>query len=67
MKNIQLPQELRNILERGKVTIRVKNFGVVVKPKENTIKDIIGKVKLKKKVDIENNLKRRFEHDTETY
>ena len=50
MEDIHLPVELRKVLEQGKITIKVKKFGIVVKSKENTIKDIIGKVKLRKKL-----------------
>ncbi|RLC74483.1 MAG: hypothetical protein DRI61_16515 [Chloroflexi bacterium] len=67
MEDIHLPVELKKILEQGEVTIKVKKFGIIVKSKENTIKDIIGKVKLRKKVNVEKELKERLEHDIETY
>jgi len=66
--SIPIPEEFSGIIKPGsKVIMRIERFGMIIKPKIDPIKDLIGSVHLKKPVNVEKQLDERFEYDKEVY
>ncbi len=67
-EGIPIPEEFSGIIKPGsRITMRIERFGMIIQPKIDPVKDLIGSVHLKKSVNVEKHLDERFEYDKEIY
>ena len=65
---IPVPEEFKEIIKPGtKVLIRAEKFGIIIRPKIDPIKDMVGILSTKKRINVEKELDERFEYAKEIY